>query len=288
MTTTPAILSVRDALAVDDGYGWGLRQLADSVGGIDVLDALDGEPLPPERLDLASIAPDERSHVGDLFAAIQRFDDSFSCLDPLDVEHLTIVARLLRRILARAPAELRRSTVPRTAAALVWLTLHGNGELHRRSVLTATSIWDGFGVSNASELGRRLHRAAGLPAVATDPAVRHHAPVWIGAADLLHSRTRRQLIARRDGSLHAIADLRARAAARAPVRQVDGRLAISAKPLQPRWTIRAPDDAGLHRIVVAFGYGEGGPLKVDEVVGLSVPDAHLLVQQLQRALARTC
>lgn len=275
--------SVVDALSIDDGFGIRLRELAVSVGGAVVLDSLHDRPLPSERLDLTELAVDDRERVAAVLASIDRFATRFIWASPLDEEHHTIISRLLRRILVTSSAELRRPAVDRVAAALVWLTLYGNGELRRGGRLSATLIWDWFGVSDASALGRRLHGAAALRPIDLE-AVRHGSiPTWLGDVELLHSRARRRLIAERDAQLQVVANLRARRAERAALRPIEGGLAITADAVVPRWALRAPEPSGRQVVVVACGDGDD-----PTVLGFTVPDAYRLVQMLQRALAAAC
>lgn len=253
------------------------------VGGIDVLETLATDPLPFEAIESSGVDGALRAHVEAIAAAVESFANRFSFVEVADAEYRTIVARLVDRILARAPRELLRSTPERLGAALVWLAMHGNDDLgRRRAGLTAAFIWGGFGVGPASDLGRRLHRATGveLPEVSLDAP----SPVWLADVALLHSRTRRALVTRRDGLVRSIEDAADRRRAMAPVqRTADGSVAIQGHPTAPQIVVRSADPSGRDIVALVFGTDATDV----EARFVSVPDAHRLVQMLQRALDMT-
>ncbi|MGH9132771.1 MAG: hypothetical protein ACRDZZ_02455 [Ilumatobacteraceae bacterium] len=160
--------------------------------------------------------------------------------------------------------------------------MRGNGDLHGRGRLTATLIWEGVGVSNASDLGRRLYAAAGLPATDHISQTPGASTVWLGDVSLLHSRARAILVGRRDSTIRVIQREVERASQRAPLRMSgEGQLSMQGRQLVPRWAVRAPDETGRAVVMVTFGHNADDV----EVVGLSVPDAYNLVQMVERALA---
>ena len=261
-------------------FAQAVLDLADLVGGIDALEALSTDPLPAETIAASGVGGGLGERIEAVGAAINAFAARYTFIDVPDAEFRTVIARLVRRIVDGAPDELARSAPARVGAALVWLAMQGNGELGRRARLPATFIWDGFGVGPAGDLGRRLLRATGLPFLA-DPSAAGTS-VWLADVTLLHSRTRRRLVARRDGLVRMLDELAARRREQAPLRLADdGRVAMQGHRTMPHVAVRGADAGGRDMVAMVFGTAESDV----EVLAVSVPDAHRLVQMLQQALA---
>ena len=180
---------------------------------------------------------------------------------------------------------LRRKAAPtRMAAALAWIMLRGNMQLGRRGRLTAGLLWGLFGVSNCADLGRSIAQKMGLLAPA-DIGRFHSIPskdIALGDVRLLHSTTRSLLILRRDEAID-VADQLAADRARWSLVTVrdDGTVSIRSRDQRVLGAAKALNDKGRATVMVLFG---ADPLNPDDVIGLSVPDAHQLISALQGAL----
>jgi hypothetical protein len=244
--------------------------LAALVGGIDALFTLDTEPIPDEPFDWSAIAPIDRPFVDEVLQHTDRCCDSL-----LDVEFRTITRRLIARVAQRDPRPLRRNQdAARCAAAFVWLASRANGEFGRRGPRRAIHLWDWFGVSNASDRGRTLRRAAGLePNPAYDES--WHEEFAFGDAALLHSRSRASLIRRRDLLLQ-IEESRRRWHPRA-----DGKVEVRARPAA---VITADMGAVTDSAAPLVLLGLGDDLDDADFFALSIPEAKALVARVQHAL----
>jgi hypothetical protein len=241
------------------------------VGRPDALWALDDEPLPDEPFDWSGVADRDREFVAEVLTTSDRV-----CELLFDLELRTVTRRILARVASLDPRPLRRHARPeRCAAGLVWLAAHGNGALGHGSRLCASHLWAWCGVTDCSDRGRTLRRAAGLRCSADDDA-RWRGVLPLGDPSLLHSRWRASLIHQRDTLAQAL-DAR-----RTFTRDADGQTA------HLRTTARRPLGAckGVlaqgNRVMIVVGFGE--ELDDADFVALTVPDAHDLVRQLQAAL----
>jgi hypothetical protein len=180
----------RDRTRLDDRDAGSLERLADTVGGVEALCALDDRELPDEEFRWDGIADDIRPRVGAVLALCDRV-----CDEMLDVEHRTACRRLLARIATGGPAVFRRRSRAETAAAAVcWLvgrandTFHANqGQLRIKDVLAFLRVSG----TTPSPRAETLLRAAGIPWPASGP-------VELGSPDYLVSARRRVIIAARE------------------------------------------------------------------------------------------
>jgi hypothetical protein len=261
-----------------DSYGsdeaWALSQradlftdLIDAVGGAEALARLDAVALPDEPFDWSAVDTRDVAFVTDVLAAADK-----CCELLLDIEFRTIARRILARVAVRGPAALRRSTnVPRCAAGLVWLAGRANAEFGTRCRLPARLLWRWFGVADASDRGRSLRRAAGLE---PDHGLRSwdSAPT-LGDPELLHSRYRKELVARRD-LLVGIASAGRRWSASS-----DGTAHLRSHPVKP--VLAAKGLCGNRAMIVA---GFGDDLDDATFYSFNITDARELLRMLQDAL----
>lgn len=258
-----------------------LRDLAAQVGGVDVLAALDVDPLPSSRVDLAGVHPAHAGRVRDVVEAVDHHGRRL-----LDDEHTTIIHRLVEAVIRHDPKVLGRGEPVNTAAALTWLALRGNGELGGRRWPTAEDIWCSFGVSSCASRGRTLFTAAGFTFVDDcSPTGQARQGVRFDDVDFLHSRTRGSLLAQRDQALRLHEDALARQQASRAVQRVgDGKVRIQARTQVPRWSFLTLSAAGRRTVVVALADSADRALDDVEALALSVPDARRLVEMLQNTL----
>ena len=80
-----------------------LDELRRAVGGGQVLDRLDADPLPDEDVDWAALPADIHERVGDVLVLVDRF-----CAERTDVEFRTVCRRRLTRAAAADPGIFRR------------------------------------------------------------------------------------------------------------------------------------------------------------------------------------
>jgi hypothetical protein len=214
------VVGSRNGARDSESY-WGLTAI---VGGLDELWALDAEPIPDEPFDWSGVEPRDREYVSEVLAR-----SDACCEELLDLEYRTIARRILARVATRDRRPLRRSmNAPRSAAGLVWLATQASRDSGRVRARSAQYLWTWFGVSNASDRGRVLRIAAGLGSD-PPPTGRSGNAMTLGDTELLHSRYRARLIARRD----AIVELRRELAeAATPDRGTasDGRVATVITP----------------------------------------------------------
>jgi hypothetical protein len=99
-----------------------LDELADEVGGYDVLDSLDDEPLPDEEFAWGSVPEDARDQVQKVLDKCDECADSL-----LGPEYGTACRRLLARAARGVPGTSLASAKPELAAAAVcWVIGRGN------------------------------------------------------------------------------------------------------------------------------------------------------------------
>jgi hypothetical protein len=172
-----------------------LHSLAEEVGGQEVLDALDAEPLPDEPLVIDSMAADVRDSATEIAALADAWLESsprVSHLGALRGEWRTAVHRLLVGATIRDPGWLRRRASARgRACGLLWVTGIANHLVGPRGAVLVKDLASDFGVSGApSTKAEALLRAwAGGGWVEPDR---------LGDAGLLVSTQRAEIIAARD------------------------------------------------------------------------------------------
>jgi hypothetical protein len=170
-----------------------LDYIADEVGGVEALMALDAEPLPDEEFDWAGIPEEIRPTVGAIL------DECDACAGAiLDVEHRTAMRRFLARAARTDPTLFRRkgSTV-RGAAAVSWIISTANRTIGSyRSPMVSREVLAHFGITGSiSDRAQSLIRAAGIDLRLTYGSLR------VGDPGLLVSRRRRELVEERDRTL---------------------------------------------------------------------------------------
>lgn len=178
---------------VSSGESLMLSRLHEIVGGAGALDALSADPLPDEALDLSDVPEDIHAslldvsgHLDELVAG-GRFPD-------LDVEFRTACRRFLAQAARSDPAVFRRrAKTTNTAAAIAWTVGRGNELVgYPPSPVRSGELMDHFGLSGPpSQRAETLSAAFG-----TVPS--RWPGVALGSPDVLVSRMRSQLLARRD------------------------------------------------------------------------------------------
>lgn len=170
-----------------------IEYIADEVGGVDALMALDVDPLPDEQFDWTGIPDEVHPVVQDILDACD------ACADArLDVEHRTAMRRFLARAAWGDPKLFRRKASPaRGAAAVAWVVATANRTVgSHRSAVTGADLLAHFGISGSvSDRARSLLRAAGIDLSLTYGSLR------LGDPSLLVSRRRRELVDDRDRTL---------------------------------------------------------------------------------------
>lgn len=286
---------LREVYETDAPGAFGVRALAECVGGIDALEQLDIEPLPVTPFDPSAVPAEHRPLVEaihtEVLGGIEAVNRPFFALrtamgraelpPPFDDEYQVIAERILLRLAMADWRVLAKSAPRRTAAAIAWVAFRGSQKKRvRKSVVTADGLWRAFGVSNCTALATTLHRALGLPRVDADDGWYDLSPLWLPDARLLHSVARLWIMRNRTTAVRVCETLALREAERRPVQYLPGgKVQIKARPVVPFSSFRAPDTTGRHTVVTVFG-----DLDEPEVLGLTVPDARRLVTMLQRAL----
>ncbi len=187
----PHLMSNEDGL---DYEGIMLERLDRAVGGRMQLMALDDVPLPDEAFEWAGIDEDIRLVVQEVLDACDRVADEL-----LDVEHRTAMRRFLSRAACGDPAVFRRKASRlRGAAAVAWVICRANGSVGGyASGLAVQDLLARFDVTGSvSQRAEPLLRANGV-----NPH-RLYGVMDLGAPDLLTSRTRTSILARRDRYLN--------------------------------------------------------------------------------------
>lgn len=167
-----------------------LEGLDRTVGGRSQLQTLDDTPLPDEPFEWAGIAEDIRPVIQEMLDACDRCADEL-----LDVEHRTAMRRFLSRAAVGDPAAFRRKASPdRGAAAVAWAVCRANDTVGATwSPLSVQELLAWFRVKGSvSQRAEPLLRANGV-----DPH-RLYGTMELGAADLLTSKKRREIISKRD------------------------------------------------------------------------------------------
>lgn len=170
-----------------------LDDLAEQVGGHEVLDKLDANALPDEEFDWNGIAPDVVERVKTVMSWSDRF-----CSEQLTVEHRTACRRLLKRVACNDPEIFRRKSRDDYAAgAFVWLMGQFNDVFSPYGPFTIKESMEFFNVKNSGSVsgkGQTLRKAARLP------GWDHYwsARIYAGDPELLTSKARERIIHRRD------------------------------------------------------------------------------------------
>jgi len=174
------------ALWTQEEFGsYMLSRLDLHVGGRTVLMDLDTDPLPDEAFSWTGIPDDIRPSVEVVLTECDRVAN-----ERMGVELRTSMRRLLSRIAVADPAIFRRkASLQRGAAAVAWLAYRANddGSLQTQELLAAFDV-----TGSVSQRAEPMLRAIGV-----NPHTRYGSP-YLGAADLLTSTARSQLIIRRD------------------------------------------------------------------------------------------
>lgn len=170
-----------------------LEYVADEVGGVDALRALDADPLPDDEFEWTGISDEIRPAVRAIL------DGCDACADALlDVEHRTAMRRFLARAARNDPRLFQRKGSPvRGAAAVAWVVATGNRTIgSHRSPMTGGDLLAHFGITGSvSDRAQSLLRAAGIDRRLTYGSLR------LGDPSLLVSRRRRELVDERDRTL---------------------------------------------------------------------------------------
>lgn len=167
-----------------------LEALDRMVGDRLQLQNLDDAPLPDEPFQWAGVAEDIRPVIQAMLDACDRCAGEL-----LDVEHRTAMRRFLSRAAVGDPAMFRRkASAVRGSAAIAWVICRANDSAGAASSsLSVQELLRWFGVTGSvSQRAEPLLRANGV-----DPDSRV-GMMELGAPDVLTSKRRRQIIARRD------------------------------------------------------------------------------------------
>jgi hypothetical protein len=168
-----------------------LDQLADEVGGYDVLDSLDDASLPEEDFAWGNVPEDARDQVQKVLDGCDRCAG-----DLLGPEYRTACRRLLARAAMGIPGTPLASAKPaQVAAAVCWVIGRANHRFGSRpGELKVKDLTGYFGIagSTVSQRGYQVIQAAGLDLADDAWVIRPASP------DLLVSERRRQIISQRD------------------------------------------------------------------------------------------
>ena len=276
------LAALHRAINQENATGRTVRALAAEVGGLPALAALHDRPWPHEPFDEGVLDQADRAFVAEVLAHV----DAIGCL--IDVEYHGIARRLLARVLRNDPKPVRRSSKPpRIAAGIVHAVLAGNDRIGRQAgQFRAGDIGPMFGTSSAGDVARALVVAAAFekPDDDDDRWYRHRNPLRLPSVDLLHSDTRRLLLARRQATVELVEKEEARRAGRRPMVNLgDGRVAVRSSLADVAMVTKGLTSAG--RIMVLLGLT---PLVSEpelELFALSVPEARRLAALLADALA---
>ncbi|MEA2843458.1 MAG: hypothetical protein QOJ69_1129 [Actinomycetota bacterium] len=187
-----AILAdLRSELGAFDPVEWAriVRSgLARQVGGEEVLDALDLEPLPDEEFQWDGVPDDIRPVVADVLERTDGWCDAVG-----DVECRTACRRFLARAADRSPSLFRGDArADTTAAAVCWAVGKANDVFDRK--LLVKDLLTHFGLRRSvSPRAYTMIRAGGF-----DPDAAHSYDVNLGSSAYLTSRRRRWIVETRE------------------------------------------------------------------------------------------
>ena len=270
-------------MALDSWLAEAVRTLAWETGSIEALETMDAEPHVQTGFDWKGISEDQRPRVADLSEVVER---AFTWVDQ---EFHGIIWRVLAALARNPERPLNRRTKPaRMAAAIVWVALAASGAAGRgRATWRATDISTWFGVGPCSDLGRQLAGHIARSNLGPDAHIESVASLTgsrvplVGDIALLHSRRRRVLIERRENLRRMLEEDHHRRSNHQPITQLDDhRVAMRARPTRVRWATRGRDQGSREHIMIALG-----ELDDLELVALSIPDAHRLLEAVTAALA---
>lgn len=274
--------ALRDVSGGDDYEGRSIDRLAGLVGGVDALEVLDTAPLPAaEPFEFGAI---DATALPAVHAVLGGFHD-YRRPSWLDDEYITILHRLVARAARRGVSGWHRDP-RRMAAAFVWLALGGNGALGRGRNAPAQEIWRWYGVSDCRALARRVCVDAELGSLYPpddDPLPLSDLHIAFGDAQVLHSTFRKRLADSRNTMLQLVVDSERRRSSRRPVQLLgDGQIHFKGRQVRPLWALKAPSTTGRASVMVALGRSADDDDY--ELIGLSVPDARLLLRLVQDAV----
>lgn len=274
------------AAASDTYYGMSLRQLAQRVGGIDVLESLTTMALPDEPFDWSVVPPADRDRVA---AVLEHVDTG--CGEHLDIEARTIARRLLASVMRGDPGPIRRANKPeRAAAAIVHAVLDGNRALGPGAVrigrcwnLRAGEVAAWFGTSSVSGVARALVDAAELPPRVADFERSNDNRIQLNSVSLMHSKFRDRLIRQREHLVRTyLQHEEQQASQRKLVDTGDGNMSVRAIPAELALVQRGETDEGRSHVILGLiPAGEPSDLRV---FAFSVPEARELQRLLDQAL----
>ena len=238
------------------------------VGSEEALFRLDMTKPEPRPFDWSGVAPRDEWFVRQVLLRAEA-----GCSDLLGAEYCDVARRILTHVVNRNLAWLRRQHDPdRLAAALVWLTGRGNGQLWRK-MPNAAMLWSWFGVTDCASLGRSLREAADLvPPVDAHRLSRQFLP--LGDPDLLAFWLRTAVVDHRD---RVVDRLTAQQQA-ADDTELDTEDADRIRPIRADKVIA--DENPRLAVVVELDFGGDHP----HALHLTIPDAHHLVRMIQGAL----
>jgi hypothetical protein len=286
--------SLREVIASDHWTGEALRDLVTVVGSVDALIALDTTPH-TQHTETVNAVGASTSAMANLVAATitgTQMNDALvatyqnlgcDAFYPFDAETRTIALRLLHRVARTNPHVLEATAnASRVAAALMWVALRGSRMLNPRTQITASAIWDRYGVGDCTRLGQKLAVAAGCPGLSHDQfeSSRQHRLI-VGDAALLHSSYRDRLI--RDRNSYELSYIEAieRANATKRVRMLsDGRVAITAEATKGAFAIKVVLETGALAVVIGLGESKTECIPY----AMSITEARHLANLLSQAL----
>ena len=273
-------LKTLELLAQTPGASW-LRGIARSCGGIAALASMNVDPVPAGAFDWSSVDPADRPVVEAVLAAAEQVVGQ-----RLDDEYLGIIRRLVAAAASHPAAPLRRRCAPpRFAAALVWLMLRGNERVGRgHRLIAGEDVWFWFGENSCADIGRKIAAAMGFVPDPSDPHAgdQFHDSIALGDVGLLHSRTRRVLLTRRNDAIYVAERIEASSEAARLVRQrPDGNFRITADETGVVAAVKAIAVSGQAHVTLIFGSSIEDPT---HAIALTIPDARTLVAKMQAAL----
>ena len=294
-TAPPSPPTLRDLVGRNDWQREEIEFMASIVGGIEILESLDADPLPlDEPFDDAAIDTTDLPTVASVLTALHEHRSRWFELLPVDRqyrpawlagEYATVIHRLIARA-ARVGVSAWPSDPRRAAAVFVWIALAGNYALGRGHVSSAPDIWRWYDVNDSRALAARLCVASGLGSVTTRAErtrTMFKVQAVLGDATVIHSSFRRFLAHTRDRWLRSMADHDQARAAQQPVQlRDDGNLAFRACQLQPLWSMKAMSETGRAAVMIAFGVDTEDDDY--QLIGMNIPDVYELIRQLHEAL----
>lgn len=276
------------SLLVEASGRYSLDDLVAVVGGLDALVDLHDRPLEKDLADerpIAGRAGRLAGLVSTVLADRPAWEEQFALPPRLDDEIVLAIQRFLRRPDVRSAVEQHRSSDERLAAAVVWIVGRANGlfgQRRRRPGRTAADLWYWFGVSDASGIGRKLASTLDMLDAESHRSMEYPwTPIQVGEPGTLTASIRRLVIQQRDAVVTLWLREVEHAASARPIRPIGGgKVRVTLRPVSIEAASKVSIDG--RQMVALFVDGEPGD--PDEVLALSIPDAHLLAQRLQGAL----